>query len=215
MDIPIIPYRAIQLSGRTIDHGSFSTIHIGEFDGKRVAVKVYDKRRTPKYLARRIYHSASHEYSKIAGLREKCPNLYDNLQNPLGITNSPQGEAFVSELVTDYDGTISTSLSHCYTVPMSFVFDARRVIERVNQCGEYFIEISAPNILCKKELDKLTPVFVDFQRFNTPIAFPFVYIRARLGLIFLEQRDHRRFNSCLSEVNLEGRLVEEQKYQPK
>ncbi len=151
-----------------INHGKYGVAFSARLREARVAVKVYF-RRSPLIFK----DPALDEFEKCAKVNNDFPKSSNFLQKPKETVKIPQwGRVFISELVTDFDGTISRPLFNSKCPPASF-FDSLQAVLSAFADRPVLCRVGMFNILVRWiAKDSAIPVLIDFQSYESYAHFP-------------------------------------------
>lgn len=201
--VRIINYNSIKLTGEVLPEGRFATVYTGEFEGEPVAVKVYDKsHKRNRYKLLGVWDNATDEFRKLELARRVAPEVLDNLQAPIGVSQSPRGDRIlVSRLVTDYDGSVSQNLEVCKRVSSQFIDRLKYVVDCFHHHDLYILDMTPANILLRRDSEnESSPVLIDFQRFNDLRFYIALAFGIRLGIDSKLKKDQRRLKRTLDSL---------------
>ncbi|MCO6430189.1 MAG: hypothetical protein J5J00_04960 [Deltaproteobacteria bacterium] len=154
--------------GEPIAHGRHGAAYHGECQGRAVCLKafkpvVFDCVRNP----------AREELNSLEKARSELGEIASHLQVGLGWANHRyHGPILISELVLNYDGTVSRNLAQESSVSREFVASLRSILECFIEKERLFNPV-APNILVQRTApDESSPVLIDFANYERYLHYP-------------------------------------------
>ena len=144
------------------------------------------------------------EYENLLRVRENCGEIGDKLQEPIGMSITPEGiYCLITKLITNSDKSLSSPLKNLNgRMNDKFIKELRFILYFMASKEIYHMDINNGDNILVNINSEINPIIIDFQSIND-IYYPWLKITKHFGES-VEKRYFRRVNRLIK--SLEGKL---------
>lgn len=179
-----------------LGEGGRSTVYLGEWGGRRVALKVFKASAVERHARKHPLNVAAYEYARNLAFH-RAPGLSVYVAEPLGHIATPGVSAVIQERL---DGKLYYFYYRARggRVSPALFGHIERIVERAHAAGLYDIDLHSMNVMVVHDRDgEPIPKLFDFNLipFCEHPPNPFVGLLLRLGLLDERSRDLRKLRN--------------------